>query len=392
MIQKLYYLFCFTILVGCGSRLNSHLAEGSQINVSVSKHRWGSVDGQTVFLYTLKNKLGMEVNISNWGAYLQSIKTPDKHGKIEDVLVGYDKWQDYYNDNNYAGPIVGRFGNRIAHGRFEIAGKAYQLTLNNGGENSDMHHLHGGQKGLHKRLWNGEVINNGVRLTYLSVDGEEGYPGNLIISVTYTLSDNNELKLEYSAQTDQATHVNLTSHTYFNLSGNAKSDIENHVLTIDADTITEVDQYLIPTGLFAPVANSPFDFRQGKRIGKHIRVHNQQLNFAGGEDKTFGGYDHNWAFTYYDGELRKQASVFEPESGRVMEIITTEPGLQFYSGNFMDGHMIGKGGYVVNHRSGLALEPQHFPDAPNHPAFIPTLLKPNETYHSISIYKFSHRD
>ncbi|MCU4675987.1 galactose mutarotase [Catenovulum sp. 2E275] len=357
--------------------------------VQVSVEDWGKANNQTVHLYTLKNEQGMTVKVSDWGGYLQSIKVADKNGQFEDVLVGYDSWPEYYNDCCYAGPIVGRFGNRIAGAEFEIDGVKYSLSANDGGENKDINQLHGGFKGLHKRLWQSEVIPNGVQLSYLSKDMEEGYPGNLQIKLNITLDNDNALKLEYFATTDKKTHVNLTSHTYINLTGDMKSDIENHILQIKADKITPVDHYLIPTGELANVVGTPFDFTQPKEIAQDIRQSNQQLKFAGGQDKRFGGYDHNWVFTDYDGSLKNQVSLYEPQSGRLLEIYTQEPAIQFYSGNFMDGTMTGKQGKPVLFRYGLALEPQHFPDSPNQANFPSTLLKPGETYHTVSSYKFS---
>lgn len=371
------------MLVGC----QKPVPKANQVQVEVEK--WGEADGQPVHLYTLRNANGMTVKVSDWGGYLQSILVADREGKFEDILVGYDNWQDYYQDCCYAGPIVGRFGNRIAQGQFSIDGERYQLTKNNGGPNNDLNQLHGGLKGLHKRLWDSKTIPNGVELSYLSKDGEEGYPGNLQIRVNITLSQDNALTFEYLAQTDKKTHVNLTSHTYINLHGNMARDIEDHVLQIKADKITPVDEYLIPTGELASVAGTPFDFTTPKAIAKDIRANNQQLKYGGGQDTQHGGYDHNWVFTDYDGSLKNQASLYEPESGRLLEIFTQEPAIQFYSGNFMDGSMTAKNGKPVLFRYGLALEPQHYPDSPNQPNFPSTLLVPGDTYHTISTYKFS---
>jgi aldose 1-epimerase len=363
------------------------LAKHSNNVSSITKSVWGEVDGKKVYLYELKNANQMRVKITNWGGYIQSIIVPDKKGVFDDVLLGYDSWPQYYNDCCYSGPIVGRFGNRIAEGRFSIDGEKYQLVTNNGGQNNDKHHLHGGLKGLHKRLWDAEIKDGKLLLSYLSKDGEEGYPGNLNITVIFSLNDNNEFKIEYIAKTDKKTPVNLTWHPYINLTGTAES-IEDHELWINASNVTEVDSDLIPTGKFLSVSGTPFDFKTFNRVGKNIRKDNAQLRYGGGVDTKYGGYDHNWVLDDYDGSLKHQLSLYEPKSGRLLEIFTTEPGMQFYSGNFMDGSYKGKG-KVINHRSGMALEPQNFPDAPNHANFHNSILSPSGIYETVSMYKFS---
>ena len=365
------------------------VASQSIAGINVHSELWGQAEGQNIYLYTLKNAQGMTVKVTNWGAYVQSILVADRSGKFEDVAIGYDSWDEYHNDCCYSGPIVGRFGNRIAKGQFTIDGEDYQVTRNNGGPNKDINQLHGGPEGLHKRVWQSKQVENGVEMSYLSVDGEEGYPGNLNIKVTYSLSNANELQIAYEATTDKKTPVNLTSHVYFNLSGNMKRDIEDHLLTINADAITPVDDLLIPTGEFMDVTGTPFDFRIPTAIGARIRVADPQLKLGGGQDKEFGGYDHNWVLSDYDGSLKKQLSLYDPESGRNMDILTQEPGMQFYSGNFMDGILKGKNGKLVSHRMGLALEPQHFPDSPNQANFPNTLLSPGEVYKTTSVYQFS---
>ncbi|WP_202802018.1 aldose epimerase family protein [Catenovulum agarivorans] len=358
-------------------------------STTVSQDVWGQADGENAYLYTLTNEQGMQVKLSNWGAYVQSIKVPNRNNLVEDVVVGYDSWDEYYKDCCYAGPIVGRFGNRLNKGQFTIDSKTYQVTRNDGGANKNINQLHGGLKGLHKRMWQSKVITGGVELSYLSVDGEEGYPGNLHIKVRYTLDSQNNFKVSYTATTDKKTPVNLTSHIYFNLTGNMADDIENHVLQISADTFTPVDDLLIPTGKLQPVIGTPFDFTTAKKIGQHIRTQDAQLKKGGGVDTEFGGYDHNWVFSDHDGLMKKQASLYDPSSGRYMEIFTQEPALQFYSGNFMDGTVKGKNAQLIQHRYGLALETQHYPDSPNHANFPNTILAPGETYQTETIYKFS---
>ncbi|MFQ3234977.1 MAG: aldose 1-epimerase [Paraglaciecola sp.] len=391
MMQKIIQLVKFSALLwlvgtmlGCQSESSD---DGAKIDVNATQ--WGEAQGETIYLYSLTNSAGMTVKVSNWGAYVQSIVVPDKNGEFEDVVIGYDSWNEYYNDCCYSGPIVGRFANRIAEAKFDVDGVNYQLTKNDGGPNKDINQLHGGKLGLHKRVWQAKEITDGVELSYLSVDGEEGYPGNLLIKVSYTLTQQNELKVAYHGTTDKTTPVNLTLHTYFNLSGDAQRNIETQVLQIAADKITPIDDLLIPTGELSAVIGTPFDFIQPTLIGKNIRIADPQLKKGGGVDQQFGGYDHNWVFSEYDSSLKKQVSLYDPKSGRVLEILTEEPAIQFYSGNFMDGTVTGKNGKVVKHRNGLALEPQHYPDSPNQASFPSTLLKPGEVYQTESVYRFS---
>ena len=347
----------------------------------IKKELYGQADGKQVYLYTLSNANGMTAKITNYGAIVQTLTAPDKNGKIEDVVLGYDKLADYLKATPYFGAIVGRYGNRIAKGKFTLDGVEYSLATNNG-----VNHLHGGIKGFDKVVWDAEPImgekSQSLKLTYLSKDGEEGYPGNLSCTVIYSLTDKNELQIEYKATTDKATPVNLTHHGYFNLSGNCKSDILDHELWINAATFTPVDSTLIPTGDFASVKNTPFDFNSPTAIGARINEENEQLKYG-------LGYDHNWVLNDVDGSMKLQASLYEKNSGRLMEIYTVEPGLQFYSGNFLDGSNVGKGGKVYKYRNGLCLETQHFPDSPNKPEFPSTILKPGETYHTKTIYKFT---
>jgi aldose 1-epimerase len=338
-------------------------------------------DGQAVTLYTLKNKNGMEMGVINYGGIIVSLKTPDKNGLIEDVVLGFDSLEDYLKDDPFFGALIGRYGNRIAKGKFSLDGVNYSLPVNNG-----LNHLHGGPNGFFNVFWNIEVVhdssNPSLKLTYLSKDGEEGYPGNLNVEVIYTLSENNEVKIAYKAITDKKTVVNLTQHSYFNLSGNIKTDILNHELMMVADKFLPVDETLIPTGKLQDVKGTPFDFTSSKIIGARISDNDQQLKYG-------LGYDHCWVFSNMADSLKMVASLYEPVSGRYMEVFTTEPGIQFYSGNFLDGKLIGKKGVVYKHRSGLCLETQHFPDSPNQASFPSTVLNPGETYQTSTIYKFA---
>ena len=338
-------------------------------------------EGQSVDIFTLTNKSGVEVRIMTFGATLVSLKVPDRNGHMGDVVLGFDSVDPYLAGVPYYGATIGRYGNRIASGSFVLDGVTYQLPKNNG-PNS----LHGGDKGFDKRLWSAKPFETklgpGLRLTYVSADGEEGYPGQLTAQVTYQLHNDNSLSIDYKATTTKPTVVNLTNHTYFNLTGDPQHDILGHLLTIDADKFTPVDSTLIPTGELAAVAGTPFDFRKPTAIGAHIDADNEQIRFG-------PGYDHNWVLVKpKPGAMTTAAVLSDPESGRVMEIRTTEPGLQFYSGNFMDGKPSGQG-TVYNHRTGLCLETQHFPDSPNRPSFPSTVLRPGHTYasHTVLIFR-----
>lgn len=348
----------------------------------VKKEPWGRTpDGQAVDLYTLTNSKGMEVKITNYGGIVVTLRVPDRQGRMEDVVLGFDRLEDYLKGHPYFGAIIGRYANRIAGGRFTLNGISYQLTLNEGSN-----HLHGGRKGFDKVVWKARAVRSGrgvgVRLTYRSPDGEEGYPGNLSVTVTYILTDENELRIEYVATTDRDTIVNLTHHSYFNLAGQGSRDILEHELLINADYFTPIDANLIPTGEIRRVRGTPFDFTQLTPIGARIGQDDEQLRFG-------RGYDHNWVLNGPPGELRLAARVVEPSSGRVLEVWTTEPGLQFYSGNFLDGTITGKQGRVYRHRYGFCLEPQHFPDSPNKPHFPSVILRKGARYHTITVYKFS---
>src|SRR6266516_1909867 len=336
-------------------------------------------DGQAVDLYTLTNANGVVVTITNYGGTVVSLKTPDRHGKFADVVLGFDNVDGYLGDEPYFGAIVGRYGNRIAKGRFTLDGKRYQLATNNG-----PNHLHGGVKGFDKVVWTAEPAETDssatVTFSYVSPAGEEGYPGTLLARVTYTLTDRDELRVDYLATTDQATPVNLTQHSYFNLAGAGTRDILGHELMIAADRYTPVDATLIPTCEGAPVAGTPFDFRTATAIGARIGQSDVQLQHG-------KGYDHNWVLNRAgaaEGALVLAARVTEPTTGRTLDVFTTEPGIQFYSGNFLDGTITGKDGRVYQHRYGFCLETQHFPDSPSHPNFPSTILRPGREYRSPS--------
>ncbi|OLB37129.1 MAG: galactose mutarotase [Acidobacteria bacterium 13_2_20CM_57_17] len=350
---------------------------------STTKKSFGKTpDGQPADLFVLTNKNGAEVSITNYGGAVVSLKVPDRGGKLADVVLGYDGIDGYVNDKSYFGALVGRYGNRIGHAQFVLDGRTYTLAKNNG-ENS----LHGGVKGFNKAVWTAKTLSKkdgqSLELSYLSKDGEEGFPGNLKVTVTYTWTDANALKIEYSATTDKKTVVNLTNHSYFNLAGQGSGDILGHLMTIEADKFTPVDSGLIPTGELRDVAGTPFDFRNSTAIGARISQDDEQL-------KLGGGYDHNFVLRRSAGSSETLAArVVEPTSGRVLEVWTTEPGVQFYTGNFLDGKAAGKGGATYPKRSAFCLETQHFPDSPNQPKFPSVALNPGERYHTITTYKFS---
>ncbi|MCA9264970.1 MAG: galactose mutarotase [Planctomycetales bacterium] len=333
---------------------------------------------------TLTNKNEMQVKVSNYGAIITSIATPDRDGHLADIALGYDQIESYKTavDKPYFGAVVGRYGNRIAKGKFTIDGTEYTLATNN-----DANHLHGGLIGFDKVVWDAHEIRGdgwtGVELSYLSPDGEEGYPGNLNARVTYRLTDDNELFMHYYATTDKATPVNLTQHTYFNLKGEGEGDILAHELMLNAPKYTPVDATLIPTGEIVEVSGTPFDFTTAKPIGRDIEAENEQLKYG-------GGYDHNFVLDRGDEKgMVLAARVYEPTSGRVLEVLTTEPGVQFYCGNFLDGRLIGKAGKPYLHRGGFCLETQHYPDSPNQENFPTTILQPGETYETSTVFRFS---
>lgn len=333
-----------------------------------------------VALFTLKNSRGTVAQITNYGGKVVSLWVADKNGTFDDVVLGYDQINGYLTaKEKYFGALVGRYGNRIGNGKFKLEGKEYTLATNNG-EN----HLHGGNKGYDAVVWDAKQLNEQtLELKYLSKHLEEGYPGNLSIKVIYELTNTNELKIEYWATTDQSTVVNLTHHSFFNLKGTGKGDINDHLLQINAANYTPVDVGLIPTGNIETVTNTPLDFQKLTEIGKRVNNDFEQLKFG-------LGYDHNWVLNQNKKGLNYAAIIIEPTSGRAMEIYTNEPGLQFYGGNFLDGSIIGKRGITYKHREAFCLETQHFPDSPNKKNFPSTLLKPGEAYYSICIYKFSN--
>ncbi len=350
-------------------------------DAGIVKSPFGTLpDGQAADLYTLRNEKGMTVKITNFGGTIVSWTAPDKNGNYEDITLGCDSLSGYLKGTPYFGSIIGRYGNRIAKGKFSLDGKEYTLATNNIGN-----HLHGGLKGFDKVLWTAAPANGSepaLKLRYTSPDGEEGYPGNLQVEVVYTLQQDNALKIEYSATTDKKTVCNLTNHAYFNLAGAGKGDILNHELALYADRFLPVDSTLIPTGELKPVAGSVFDFTRPVAIGAGINDTGDTQIVAG------GGYDHCWILKNNGNTLKLAAVLSEPVSGRRMEVHTTEPAIQFYSGNFLDGTVVGKGNIPYKHRTGLCLETEHYPDSPNQPEFPTAVLNPGETYRSTTIYKF----
>ena len=368
-----------SVLFSCNEK---NQAQPTVKEENIMKTAFGQLpSGEKVDIYTIKNSHGIELRVTNYGGIITSLKVPGKSGAMADVVLGYDSLQHYLEGSPYFGAIIGRYGNRIGKGKFVLNGTEYTLATNNGNN-----HLHGGIKGFDKVLWQAKPFENsegvGLVFTYLSKDGEEGYPGNLSCKITYTLGNDNSLKFDYEATTDQLTVCNLTQHSYFNLSGHTSGTINNHQLQINASVFTPVDEGLIPTGELRAVEGTPFDFRAATAIGARVNDENQQLKYA-------LGYDHNWVLdrkTVDDLELA--ATLHDPASGRYMEVWTREPGLQFYGGNFLDGSNVGKGGHAYQHRTGLCLETQHFPDSPNKSDFPSVMLSPGEVYKTTTIYKF----
>lgn len=361
--------------VGCNNNNENKTNNMSSVK-AITKSDWGEADGKKVYLFTLTNKNGTEIKISNYGGTVTSWKTVDKNGNKANIVLGFDDLKGYLTPPPYFGALIGRYGNRIANGKFKLDGKEYTLATNNG-----KNHLHGGNKGFDKVVWDVAPVTDSVSsitLNYLSKDGEEGYPGNLKVAVKYTLTEANELLIEYNAETDKATPVNLTNHCYFNLTGDVTNTILNHTLMIDADKYTPVDSTLIPTGELKTVAGTPFDFRKPKLIGADINA-------------VPGGYDHNFVLNRKGDDLQSVAVLYDSTTGRQLEVFTTEPGLQFYSGNFLDGSLKTSDGKPINIHTGLCLETQHFPDSPNKPNFPSTILQPGEKYHTVTKYSVSVR-
>lgn len=341
----------------------------------ITSKEFGVADGEQVYLFTLTNDQGMEVKITNYGCIIVAINIPDRQGKVDDVVLGHDTFKGYLNRSRYFGALVGRYANRIAHGKFVLNGVTYSLATNNGAN-----HLHGGLKGFDKVVWHATEDNDGLQLSYLSHDGEEGYPGNLQVTVEYSLTEANELRIEYFATTDNDTIINLTNHSYFNLAGGGT--ILGHELTINAEAFTPVDKGLIPTGEIRDVKDTPMNFTSATPIGDRIDDDYEQLRFA-------GGYDHNFVLRPGADRLRIAATLHEPKSGRVMQVLTTQPGMQFYSGNFLNGSIVGKRGTSYEKHCACCFETQHFPDSPNHLSFPTTVLKPGEQFQQTTVFKFS---
>ncbi len=374
MTRTIFLFLSLCTIAACNNASKQEEQTNAQPNTAaMNKNFFGSVDNDSVFQFTLKNEKGTEVKILNYGGTVTTILVADKNNQLADVVLGFDSLSGYTQKGNpYIGALVGRYANRIANARFTLDGKTYTLAANNNGN-----HLHGGLKGFDKVVWHVDAAtDNSLALSYNSKDGEEGYPGNLNVKVVYSLAADNSLKIDYTATTDKATPVNLTNHSYFNLSGGKDSTILDHELMLIADKYTEVNDNLIPTGKLPPVKGGPMDFTKSKRIGNDI-------------GKVKGGYDHNWVLNKKGDDLEHIGTLYHPASGRLMEVYTTQPGVQFYTGNFLDGSLTGKGGKKYVQHSGLCLETQHFPDSPNQPSFPNAILKPGETFHQVTVYKFS---
>lgn len=385
--KRIVLLLCLAIAVGLYNCKEAPKKESKEIMesntlVTITQSDYGTTaNGEKVDRFTLKNTNGMQVDIITYGGRITAISVPDKTGKFENVTLGFDTLELYEGNNPFFGALVGRYGNRIAKATFDLEGTTYHLAANNG-PNS----LHGGIKGFDKVVWSVVGTTQGeeasLKIGYLSKDMEEGFPGNLQTVVTYTLTTDNTLTVDYEATTDKTTIVNLTQHAYFNLSGDFTREITDHVLQMDADQLVPVDDQLIPTGELTPVSGTPFDFRTPKRVGQDINADHEQI-------KKGGGYDHCWVLNNQDKGLRQVAVLEHPASGRVMEVATTEPGIQFYTGNFLDGSLPIPGGGTYQKRSGLCLETQHYPDSPNQPSFPSVTLQPGETYNTSTTFTFT---
>jgi len=382
--QNARALLCALLFVGELLLAGSLSSQG--MRGTIRKESFGkTAGGAQIDLYTLSNKKGMEVSITSFGATVVTLKVPDRAGKAADVVLGFDTLEGYENGTAYFGATVGRYGNRIGGGQFSLDGKTYALPKNNGNNT-----LHGGIVGFNQKVWKARELaskdGESLEMSYLSADGEEGFPGNLSVKVVFTLlADRNELKIDYTATTDKDTVLNLTNHSYFNLAGEGNGDVLDHVLTLHAKQFTPVDNTLIPTGELRDVAGTPMDFTSATAIGKRINENYEQLVFG-------KGYDHNWVIASGGGKgltLTLAAEAYDPKSGRKLEVLTTEPGVQFYSGNFLDGSARGKGNKAYGQRAAFCLETQHFPDSPNHPNFPSTLLKRSSVFHSQTVFRFS---
>lgn len=368
-----HILFPFLLTAGLVS------AQAASSKAGIQKQPFGTVDGRAITLYTLANSHGMEVRAMNYGGIVVSIRVPDRNGQFADVVLGHETLDGYRPNPPYFGAIVGRYANRIANGAFTLDGKTYTLPKNDGPNT-----LHGGTNGFDKAVWDSEALNGrtGVAFSYLSKDGEDGFPGNLRVKVTYTLTNANALEIDYEATTDKATPINLSQHSYFNLKGEGNGDILDHEITLNAGRFTPIDKNLIPTGKLRPVKGTPLDFTRPTKIGARIEENYDQLVLA-------HGYDHNFVINRTGGGLVLAARVYEPTTGRTLEVSTTQPGLQFYTGNFLDGTITGKQGHVYKRHYGFCLETQHFPDSPNHPGFPSTILRPGETFREKTVFRFS---
>ena len=354
---------------------------GAAAEVALTIANFGTLGGQPVRLFTLTNERGAQVQVIEYGGIVLRIRVPDRKGRIGDVALGFDSLDTYVAGNPFFGTITGRYANRIAGARFELDGVAYGLARNNGA-----HSLHGGVRGFDKVVWRGEPTDtgDGVAFTYVSPDGEEGYPGTLTTTVTYSWNDANELRIDYRAETDRATVVNLTNHSYFNLADGGRSSVLDHEVTIHAERYTPADDEAIPTGEIAPVAETPFDFRRPRTLGERIDAEHPQM-------RASSGYDVNYVLDGEGGALALAATVFEPRSGRVMDVLTDQPGVQLYTGNHLDGSLVGTGGVAYPKHSGLCLETQHFPNSPNEPSFPSTVLRPGQVYETTTVYRFGTR-
>jgi aldose 1-epimerase len=378
MMNKLFLSVGAVLAVALGASASSDCCCTGSATCIISKARFGkTLDGKRVDIYTLHSINGVEARICNYGGILVSFKVPDREGHMGDIVLGYDSLDGYLTNSPYFGAMIGRYGNRIANGKFTLDDVNYTLAVNNG-----PNALHGGLKGFDKKVWRAKIIRSedgpSLELTYRSKNGEEGYPGNLNVKAVYTLMPDNGLRLEYTATTDKDTVLNLTQHSYFNLAG--QGDVLGHKVFIDADKFTPVDETLIPTGELRPVEGTPFDFREPTAIGARIQKDDKQLKFG-------NGYDHNYVLNHPKGRLDVIAQVTEPTTGRVLEVLSTEPGLQFYTGNFLDGSITGKGGRVYDFRNAFCMEPQHFPNSPNQSDFPPVVLRPGQVYKNTIIFR-----